>query len=128
MIIVVDPHSGIPVYRQLIEQIRFHVASGVLQPGDEIPSTRALSAELGVNPMTISRAFSQLEEEGVLERRPGLPLVVKGQEPTVHRANQKAQLRKLLTPLVTRIRQLGISDTEAVELLREMLVQTKTRR
>ena len=71
MILVVDPHSGIPVYRQLVEQIRFHVASGLLKPGDEVPSTRALSARLGINPMTISKAFVLLEEDGVLERRPG---------------------------------------------------------
>jgi len=60
-----------------MEQIRFHVASGLLSPGDEIPSTRSLSARLGVNPMTISKAFALLEEEGVLERRPGLPHVVR---------------------------------------------------
>lgn len=125
MIIVVDSHSGIPVYRQLMEQIKFHVASGVLRPGDEIPSTRALSAELGVNPMTISRAFSLLEEEGVLERRPGLPLVVRSRGPAGRRATQKAQLRKVLTPVVTRIRQLDVEDDEAVELLREMLEKAK---
>ena len=76
MILVVDPHSGIPVYRQLVEQIRFNVASGVLKPGDEISSTRALSASLGINPMTISKAFVILEQDDVLERRPGRPHIV----------------------------------------------------
>jgi len=77
MILVVDTHSGIPVYRQLVNQIRFGVASGLLAAGEEIPSTRALSATLGVNPMTVSKAFSLLEEAGVLERRPGRPHVVR---------------------------------------------------
>ncbi|MGD8818260.1 MAG: GntR family transcriptional regulator, partial [Acidobacteriota bacterium] len=77
MILTIDPHSGVPAYRQIIDQVRFHVTSGLLQPGDEIPSTRALSKELGVNPMTVSKAFTLLEEEGVLERRPGLPHVVR---------------------------------------------------
>ena len=77
MLIVVDPHSGVPVYRQLMDQIKFHIASGILKPGDELPSTRSLSAELGVNPMTISKAYSFLEREDVVERRPGRPLVVK---------------------------------------------------
>ncbi len=125
MIIVVDSHSGIPVYRQLMEQIRFHVASGVLRPGDEIPSTRALSAQLGVNPMTISKAFSLLEKEGMVERRPGLPLVVRSRGPAARRATQKAQLRRVLAPAVTRIRQLGIPAADAVELLRELLEKTK---
>ena len=75
MILVVDPHSGIPVYRQIVEQIRFQVAGGLLEPGQEIPSTRALSARLGVNPMTVSKAFGLLEQDGVLERRPGRPHV-----------------------------------------------------
>ena len=128
MIIIVDSHSGVPVYRQLVEQIKFHVASGVLRPGDEISSTRALSVELGVNPMTVSRAFSLLEEEGVLERRPGLPLVVRARQPAARRATQRTQLKKVLTPVVTRIRQLGVPDAEAVELLREMLGKAKSPR
>ena len=81
MLITIDVHSGVPAYRQLVDQIRLHVATGRLQPGAEIPSTRALSAELGLNPMTISRAYALLEDEGVLERRPGLSLVVRAQSP-----------------------------------------------
>ena len=77
MLITIDVHSGVPAYRQLVDQIRLLVAGGRLRPGDEIPSTRTLSAELGLNPMTISRAWALLEQDGVLERRPGLPLVVK---------------------------------------------------
>ena len=67
LLILIDPSSGVPVYRQLVEQIRFGVASGLLASGEEIPSTRALSARLGVNPMTVSKAFGLLEQEGVLE-------------------------------------------------------------
>ena len=74
MLIVVDPQSGVPVYRQLMDQIKFHIASGMLQPGDELPSTRLLSSDLGVNPMTISKAYGYLEKEQVVERRPGRPL------------------------------------------------------
>ena len=76
MLIAVDPQSGVPVYRQLMDQIKFHVASGLVAPGDELPSTRALSSELGLNPMTVSKAYSYLEKEGVVERRPGRPLIV----------------------------------------------------
>ena len=75
MLISVNPHSGVPVYRQLMDQIKFHIASGLMKPGDELPSTRMLSSELGVNPMTISKAYSFLEKEGIVERRPGRPLI-----------------------------------------------------
>lgn len=121
MLIVVDPHSGVPAYKQLMDQVKFHVSSGLLKPGDELPSTRALSSELGLNPMTISKAYSYLEKEGVVERRPGRPLVVKALESD--RAEQKKveQLQENLAPIVTIIRQLGIGNDEALEILSEML-------
>jgi GntR family transcriptional regulator len=121
MLIVVDPHSGVPVYRQLMDQVRFHVASGLLKPGDELPSTRTLSSELGVNPMTISKAYSFLEREGVIERRPGRPLVVSGVSCDEARMRRVAQLEENLAPTVTVARQLGLSDEEVVETLRRML-------
>ena len=121
MILVVDSHSGIPVYRQIMDQIRFHVASGLLGPGDELPSTRALSARLGVNPMTVSKAFSLLESEGLVERRPGLPLVVRSQENETMQTRKLEQLRDALDPVVTRARQLGVDTDEAVRLFRRLL-------
>ena len=121
MMLAVDPHSGVPAYRQLVDQIRFHVASGLLKPGDEIPSTRSLSSLLGVNPMTISRAYALLEQDGVLERRPGLPLVVKAQPQASVRAGRAEQLRRTLRPAASAARQLGVSGREAGEILRRLI-------
>ncbi|MGK0220141.1 MAG: GntR family transcriptional regulator [Planctomycetota bacterium] len=121
MLIITDPHSGIPVYRQVMDQIRFHVASGMLRPGDELPSTRQLSAQLGVNPMTVSKAFSLLEKEGAIERRPGRPSVVSARGAESLRADRLEQLRQSLAPSVTVIRQLEIEAPDALELLRQML-------
>ena len=125
MIIAVDPHSGVPVYRQLMTQIRFQVASGILQPGDELPSTRSLSRRLGVNPMTVSKAFRLLEQQGVVERRPGLPLVVRAQEDEALAVSRLAQLRAGLAPVVTQARQLGVSPRDAAELFRSLLEQAR---
>ena len=121
MILVVDPHSGTPAYRQIMEQIRFHVASGLLGPGDEIPSTRSLSAELGVNPMTVSKAFSLLEEEGLLERRPGLSLIVSQRASKEQQASKLDQLDAALRPVATMARQLGLESDEAIDLFRRLL-------
>lgn len=121
MILSVDPHSGIPVYRQIMEQIRFHVASGLLEAGDEIPSTRALSAKLGVNPMTISKAFAQLEQEGVLERRPGLAHVVRERKTEKLHTTKLDQLAGALRPIATKARQLGLDPQEAVKVFRRLL-------
>ncbi len=121
MLIVVDPHSGVPVYRQVMDQIKFHVASGLLKPGDELPSTRALSSELGVNPMTISKAYSYLEREDVVDRRPGRPLVVKSAPAGDTRDRKLDQLRQSLATTVTMVRQLGIDPSEAADLFRDMI-------
>lgn len=119
--LTVNPSSGVPVYRQLMDQIRLFVASGVLKPGDELPSTRALSSQLGINPMTISKAYSYLENEGTVTRRPGRPLVVSPLNEEQVRTRKIDQLRESLGPIVAMIRQLGIGDERALQLLREML-------
>ncbi len=128
MLIVVDTHSGVPVYRQLMEQIRFHVASGLLAAGDALPSTRALSGELNVNPMTVSKAYALLEREGVVERRPGRPLVVRGLSAAHTRLARGERLRRSLAPSVAMAKQLGMSNAEAVDVFREMLAGDSRRR
>jgi GntR family transcriptional regulator len=124
MLIVVDPQSGVPVYRQLMDQIRFHVATGLLRPGDELPSTRALSAELGINPMTISKAYSYLEKDQVVERRPGRPLVVRALDQKTTRDRKIDQLRENLAPTVRMVKQLGVNDNEAIRIFIDMLGTT----
>jgi GntR family transcriptional regulator len=121
MLIVVEPQADVPVYRQLMEQVKFLIASGQLKPGDELPSTRTLSEELGVNPMTISKAYSYLERDGVLERRPGRPLVVKAFTSEQIQVRKADLLRVGLGPAVTMVRQLDLDTEEALKIFGEML-------
>ena len=121
MLITIDHHSGVPVYRQLMDQIKFHIASGLLKPGENLPTTRTLSAQLGLNPMTISKAYSFLEVEGIVERRRGLPLTVKSLRPEEMQVQKLDQLRQSLAPIVTIARQLGIDKSQALEIFGQML-------
>ena len=116
-----DRHSGVPVYRQLVEQVRFQVAAGALAEGDELPSTRALSSEHGVNPMTVSKAYAELERLGVIERRPGRPSVVATLAEGAQASEGLDQLRSALAPAVSAARQLAVSTDEAVRVFRELL-------
>ena len=77
-----DPHSGVPIYRQLLEQVRRLVASGQLKAGSELPSVRDLALAHAVNPMTISKAYSLLEAEGLLQRNRGRPILSRCSTPT----------------------------------------------
>jgi GntR family transcriptional regulator len=125
MVIAIDQNSGVPVYRQIMEQVRFQVAAGVARAGDELPSTRTLSQQLGVNPMTVSKAYAQLEEEGVVTRRPGLPLVVSERTAAAAAAAKAAQLRALLDPVAAAVHQLEVAEEEAVTMFRQALDEAK---
>jgi GntR family transcriptional regulator len=126
MRIQVDANSGVPVFRQLVDQIRLHIASGQLAPGDEIPSTRGLSQELGLNPMTVSKAYGLLEQEKLIERRPGLPHVVRPLGTDAIERERLDLIRAALSPAVTAARQLGISATKATALFRQLLSDAAT--
>lgn len=117
-----NPQSGIPIYRQLVEQIRRMVAGGQLQAGDELPSVRELALEHAVNPMTISKAYSLLEVEGLLMRQRGKPMQIAPQKKQQH--SQQARLQHLqpqLEQLVLAARQLEITDEQLLDSLRQLL-------
>jgi len=70
-VLTVDPRSGVPIYLQIIEQIKRSVALGVLQPGEQLPTVKQLALDLTVNPNTVARAYRDLEREQVIETAPG---------------------------------------------------------
>ena len=120
-LLVINPHNGVPAYRQLMDQLKLQIATGVLPAGTELASTRALSAELTLNPMTISKAYNLLEREGVLERRRGQTLVVAERSATTVETDKLAHLRDHLAAAATMATQLGISRPQALKLFRETL-------
>lgn len=124
MLVLIDAHQGVPAYRQIIDQLRFQIASGRLPAGTELPSTRALAQQLGINPMTVSKAYGLLEEDGLLRHRPGLPLQVVAQSAETLRAEREDRLRCALQPAALAARQLGISNARALTLFRSLLSET----
>ena len=122
----VDAQSGVPIFRQLMEQVKLHIASGALKPGDELPSIRSLSVPLGVNPMTISKAYNILVRENVLERRPGLPLVVAMLSEDAIMQSRTAQLREGLKSAVQLVKQLDLDPEESARIFRDMLLESES--
>ena len=119
--------SAEPIYRQLVEHVRRRVASGQIRAGDEIPSVRELAQALAVHPMTISKAYSLLEAEGLLERRRGAAMRV---APQHQRAQPAASRIELLRPALSRAaaeaRQLQLPKHTALKLFEELLDQDPT--
>lgn len=125
MILHIDHHSGVPAYRQLIEQIQLQIATGHLRPGDSMPSTRSLSAEINLNPMTISKAYSQLERDGVLKRQRGKPLMVSTRSETVLPKTVEQSMRDSLREAAALTVQLGLSEQHAVRIFKNLIQESQ---
>lgn len=112
-------HSGVPIYRQLVEQIRRMVAGGQLKPGAALPSIRDLAVRHAINPMTVSKAYSLLEAEGVLERHRGKPMTVAARpQAQVPVGERLRELEPHLENLILAGQQLELDADEIVEALR----------
>lgn len=122
MRLVLDLHGGTPAFRQLVDQIRLLIDSGQLPGGADLPSTRALAQELGINPMTVSKAYGLLEAEGLVDHRPGLPLTVRCRTPAELERAREAQLLAAFEPAAAVARQLGISPSKAAQLFKQVLL------
>lgn len=113
-----DPHSGIPIYRQLQEQVRRLVAGGQLKAGTQLPSVRDLALAHAVNPMTVSKAYSLLEAEGLLQRNRGQPMTVAARRRAVESPERRArQIEPQAHALVLSARQLELSRSDLDALL-----------
>ena len=111
-------HSGVPVYRQLMDQIRHYVAAGALAAGDALPSIRELARALAVNPTTIVKAYGELGHEGVIVIRHGLGAFVAESQPVWSAARRRERLQALAAQLAVEARQMGASDLDALAALR----------
>jgi GntR family transcriptional regulator len=118
-VFILNPHCGIPIYRQILEQVRRKVASGQLKPGDALPSVREVAMAHAVNPMTISKAYSLLEAEGMLEHNRGKPMTVASQARTQSPLPKRLeQIDSLVAQVVLAGKQLQLSQAEVAKLLR----------
>jgi GntR family transcriptional regulator len=121
MIFDIAPTAPTPIYRQIVEQVRRMIASGQLKPGDDLPSVRAVAMHHAINPMTVSKAYSMLETEGLLERLRGVGMAVAGSSGKSTKHDKSAMLRPALETAAQTVRQLGFSDAEAQALFQACL-------
>jgi GntR family transcriptional regulator len=112
----IDPRSGLPVYRQLMDQIKYYVASGGLKAGDQLPSIRDLAVRASVNPTTVVKCYTELQHEGVAEMKHGKGAFVAASSSELSDAERRKILGKLARQLVVEAKQLGASK-ELVEIV-----------
>src|SRR6267143_7050307 len=122
-----DLQSGVPVYRQIIDQVRGGIASGALNVGDQLPTVRQLAVDLSINPNTVVRAYRELELGGLLETHQGTGTFISAQKLRGGEAERQRQLAQIVGECMARAGAAGFTVQDLMEHLRE-LVQEPTRR
>jgi len=119
--LVIHPGSPEPIYRQIVQQLRRLIASGRLAQGEEIPSVRDVAGTHAINPMTVSRAYGQLEAAGLLQRRRGKGMVVAALGAQAQSADRRLlQLQPQLEELARQARELGLPADVVLDQLRAL--------
>jgi GntR family transcriptional regulator len=122
-----DLHSGVPVYRQIVDQVRGGVASGALTVGDQLPTVRQLAVDLSINPNTVVRAYRELELGGLLETHQGTGTFISAQKVRNGSEERARQLAQIVEDCVARAGAAGFTVEDLVEQL-DKLVQQPIRR
>jgi|SRR5581483_2189204 len=122
-----DARSGVPVYRQLIDQVQGGIASGVLLPGDQLPTVRQVAVDLAINPNTVLRAYRELEIRGFLDTHQGTGTFIAERKIPQDEAERNRQLEQLVTEFVARAGSGGFTVKELLERLRERIPEPEKR-
>jgi GntR family transcriptional regulator len=105
----IDTLSGVPIYRQIIEQVKYAIARGELQPGTRLPTVRQLAVDLSINPNTVVRAYRELEIEGLLDTQQGSGTFISNQTVEIDQVERKRMIDQILTELLTRAAAYGVT-------------------
>src|ERR1700723_916930 len=125
---LLDLHSGMPVYRQIMDQVRGGIASGQLMPGDQLPTVRQLAVDLAINPNTVVRAYRELELGGLLETHQGTGTFIGAQKIKRADAERERQLTQIAADSVSRAGAAGFTVDELIKELRGLASEPVHRR
>lgn len=122
-----DPHSGVPVYRQIIDQVTGGMAAGILAAGDQLPTVRQVAVDLAINPNTVVRAYRELEIRGVLETQQGTGTFITEKKMKLDEVERQRQLNQLVSEFIGRAGAAGFTLQELVGQLRDLQAEKKGR-
>ena len=115
-----DGQSGVPVYRQLIDQVQGAIASGVLKPGDQLPTVRLVAVELAINPNTVMRAYREMEIRGILDTQQGTGTFIADRQTQPTQEERERQLAQLVGEFVSRAGAAGLTVDELIDALKQL--------
>jgi DNA-binding transcriptional regulator YhcF (GntR family) len=117
----IDLHSGVPVYRQLIDQVRSGIASGSLTSGDQLPTVRQLAVDLAINPNTVMRAYRELELGGLIETHQGTGTFIANKKLEKNSAERDRQLAQMAGEIAARAGAAGFTLEDLIDRLHDLL-------
>jgi GntR family transcriptional regulator len=121
-----NPASGVPIYLQLMEQVKHGIETGALRPGEQLPGIRPLAEQLVVNPNTVAKAYRELEHEGVIELRHGAGAFVSANGPARKLTDRMRAAQSITTAAVEKLRDRGLTDEEIRRLFEASLAGLHT--
>jgi GntR family transcriptional regulator len=113
-----DVHSGVPMYRQIIQQIEYAILSGRMITGDRLPTIRQLAVDLKINPNTIAKAYNELEIRGIVETQVGSGTYISDKKPSEDDGKNK-KIREVVGRFVQDMSDLGVGESEMAALIAE---------
>ena len=119
MNITINLKDGVPIYRQIANQIRYMVASGILQPGEEISPVRTLALAINVTPNTVVKAYQELENQGVIYKRRGAGTYIADEAVTLADQERLRIIRQRIDALLAEAHQLKFNEKDLDELIAE---------
>src|SRR3984893_5851219 len=120
-----DMRSGVPVYRQIIDQVLGGIASGTLVPGDQLPTVRQLAVDLAINPNTVVRSYRELEIRGILETQQGTGTFITDAQPKPNEPERRRRIAQLVGDLLARAGAEGITLDEFLDYLQQPNAEQK---
>ena len=123
-----DLASGVPVYRQIIDQVMAGIASGALSTGDQLPTVRQLAVDLEINPNTVVRAYKELEIRGLLDTHHGTGTFIGNNKVKRNKVEHQRQLNQLVSEFTARAGAAGFTVDELLEQLKELQAESKKKR
>src|SRR5512141_3054990 len=128
MLLRPNPSSGVPIYLQLMEQVKHAIETGALRPGEQLPGIRPLAEELVINPNTVAKAYRELEHEGVIELRHGAGAFVSANAPGKKVTDALRAGQALVATTGERLRSRGVTDEEIRRLFEAELAAQESHR
>ena len=123
-----DLKSGVPVYRQLIDQVLVAIAAGQLSPGDQLPTVRQLAVDLSINPNTVVRAYKELEIRGMLTTQQGTGTFITAKKVKADEAQRQKRLSQMVAEFIARVSAEGYTVSDVMDRLTDIAGDSGTRR